>query len=149
MIVSRLLVLALVLVATLTLTEAARHKRFPKHQSTKQSASSLINPSTAQDGVIRVPLSHRMPTLKDRQAARSKRDNLKYDPAFESVYQSISEVKSEEDLMKLLPSIKKAMDQSAYQLPIVPEADYDDIEYVGTVEIGTPPVLFYVIYDTG
>jgi len=151
MIVSRLLVLVLALTA-LSLSDAARHKRFPIHHAPSNPQADFVTESSitrSSDDIIRVPLMHRMPTIHDRQAARLKRDNMKYDPIFQSVSDSLSKMQSEEDLLKVLPSIAKTMRQAPDQLPIIPEADYDDIEYVGTVEIGTPPVTFYVIYDTG
>lgn len=131
--IGRLLLVVLVLVA-LSNSEAARHKRVSHHDE------------ASKDGVIRVPLHHRMPTLQQREIARSKRANLKHDsPFLQSLSKSMNAAKSEEDLLKLLPAIEQSI--GAY--PIIPQDDYDDIEYVGTVEIGTPPVLFYVIYDTG
>lgn len=150
MIVYRLLALVL-LIGALSFSDAARHARFSRHQPTHQHQpiDQVLTQPLREDHVIRVPLIHHQPTVSNRQAARAKRANLKYNPLFASLNQSLNELKSEEDLIKLLPAIAKIVHASPTQLPIIPETDYDDIEYVGTVEIGTPPVLFYVIYDTG
>jgi len=138
------LLLAFVILAAVLSVDAARHRRL------KPWGDHAVEHTSAKEGEIRVPLIHRMPTADQRQAAREyrQRSSSALNAQWKPVADILSSVRSESDLKKAYKQLEQAV-QHVGGIPIVPQTNYEDIEYVGTVYIGTLPVLFYVIYDTG
>ena len=105
--------------------------------------SAAISPSTAQgDGTIRIPLTHRTPTAAQRARASARRAAVQPNP----LLAPFAHIKTERELNAHLRSHSAALYRDN---PILPQKDYGDVEYVGSVAIGTPLVNFSVIFDTG
>ena len=115
--------------------------RLPSHHSHIARPPPLQTERSA-DGLIRVPLQHRTPTLAQRQRASFRRASAEPNPSLAP----LADIKDEAQLEAFLssPAFAALRDD-----PILPQKDYGDVEYVGSVTIGTPPVTFSVIFDTG
>ena len=150
---SALLFLAiLLLLATLTsaLAPFTRHRRsaFPSPVDAAQPDIPTVHLSPSTDGTIRIPLTHRTPSVAERQRATALRASVVPNP----LLAPLSDVRTEADVAQYrarvargeLPDLSLVGDN-----PILPQKDYGDVEYVGGVTIGTPPVPFSVIFDTG
>lgn len=95
------------------------------------------------DGTLRIPLQHTTPTAAERRAASLARASHVPNPALAA----LAELRTEEDVDRYIQQIRTGAAPAIN--PILPQKDYGDIEYVGSVQIGTPPVDFSVIFDTG
>ena len=151
---SLLLLATLFLFATLTgaVTSFRRHGHgaFPNPNPifAKQPATPTTHLSRSTDGTIRIPLIHRTPSIAERQRASAARASAQPNP----VLAPLADVRTEEDVQRYLRRVSAGYVPDVRLLgdnPILPQKDYGDVEYVGTVTIGTPPVLFSVIFDTG
>jgi len=121
---------------------------FSRRHSHRQS----ITPAhtSTHERTIRIPIHHRDVSYQARLKASHQRASHIPDPRM----RPLSNIHTQQQLNDYLMKVSKGV----YELPtigrgqgnpIIPEKDYGDVEYVGTVNIGTPPVLFTVIYDTG
>ena len=100
------------------------------------------------DGLLRIPLQHRIPTHAQRQAASASRASHQPNP----VLGPLASIRTEADLKRYEALAKRGVvppTTSYRDNPILPQKDYGDVEYVGSVQIGTPAQPFTVIFDTG
>ena len=109
---------------------------------------STLLPPVPSDEVFRIPLNHRTPSLAARQRASASRASHLPNPHLAP----LADIQTEADVERYLNQVRSGEAPPLEYLgdnPILPQKDYGDVEYVGSVTIGTPPVEFSVIFDTG
>ena len=98
--------------------------------------------TVSSGGTLRIPLTHRTPTVAQRARASARRAAVEPNP----LLAPFAHIKTERQLQHFLATHPAELYRDN---PILPQKDYGDIEYVGEVSIGTPAVNFSVIFDTG
>jgi hypothetical protein len=130
------LVVCLSLSVVLITAEGAdhRHRRATLPPATPDS----LQPSA--DGIIRIPLHHRVPSVEQRKRVSAYRQSIRPNP----VLFPLRDVRTQEEYETYLEKVKRGV-YPALALkdnPILPQKDYGDVEYVGQIAIGTPSVTF-------